>query len=229
MKSFELYIESCLKASVCRFLLSDWFFFFPKLRQILLNKGRNITHGKSLGQHGHIILAILESSSYDIITLYVPLCNYLCSASHKICVQPATSSAQHAIPISLHIRQAHCYIARLGNISNPREGRVLQLVRARCVSIKCVPIELAEQGYNTLSRVLNGPTFRSRSQTLAFLQRNARNLPAREGSRSQRAAQCEIWTRASQCRICKPSTPRKRQRNRGPIAREEKAHIPLAL
>ena len=97
-----------------------------------------------------------------------------------ICVQPAIST-QHAAPISLHIRQAHCYIARLGNISNPREGGVLQLVRARCVSIKCVPIELAEQGYNTLFRVLNGPTFRSRSQTLASLQRNARNLPAREG------------------------------------------------
>lgn len=98
-----------------------------------------------------------------------------------ISVQPATRSTQHATPISLHIRQAHCYIARLGNISNPRKGGVLQLVRARCVSIKCVPIELAEQGYNTLSRVLNGPTFRSRSQTLASLQRNARDSPAREG------------------------------------------------
>ena len=77
--------------------------------------------------------------------------------SATTCVQPATTSIRQATPNSLHIRQAHCYIARLGNISNPRQGGVLQLVRARCVSIKCVPIGLAEQGYNTLFRVLNGP------------------------------------------------------------------------
>lgn len=101
--------------------------------------------------------------------------------SATTCVQPATRSIRQTTPNSLHIRQAHCYIARLGNISNPRQGGVLQLVRARCVSIKCVPIVLAEHGYNTFFRVLDGPPFRSRSLTLASLQRNARNLPAREG------------------------------------------------
>ena len=108
---------------------------------------------------------------------FMLLLHYMCRSA-TTCVQPATRSIRQATPNSLHIRQAHCYIARLGNISNPWEGGVLQLVRARCVSIKCVPIELAEQGYNTF---FNGPTFRSRSLTLASLQRNARNLPAREG------------------------------------------------
>ena len=133
--------------------------------------------------------------------------HYMCRFA-TTCLQPATRPTPHATPNSLHIRQAHCYIARLGYISNPREGRVLQLVRARYVSIKCVPIEQAEQGYNKSLRVLYGSTFRSRSQTLASLQRNARDLPARESKRRREPAQCEIWSRASQCRSCKPGTPR---------------------
>ena len=101
--------------------------------------------------------------------------HYMCRSA-TTCVQPATRSIRQATPNSLHIRQAHCYIARLGNISNPREGGVLQLVRARCVSINCVPIELAEQGYNTLFQ-RSVPAVK----TLASLQRDARNLPAKEG------------------------------------------------
>ena len=142
-----------------------WVVFLYEIETNLLKQRENITHGKSFGQHGHLILATFESSLYDIITLYVPLCSSLCSASHN---DHPTRHPRRSY--SLHIRQAHCYIARLGNISDPREGRVLQLVRARCFSIKCVPIEQAGQGYNALSRGLHGPTFRSRSQTLVSLQ-----------------------------------------------------------
>ena len=144
------------------------------------------------------------------------------------CVQPATTTTPHATPNSLHIRQAHCYIARLGNISNPREGRVLQLVRARYVSINCVPIEQAEQGYNMSSRALHGPSFRSRSQTLASLQRNARNLPARERKVAESRAMRDLASREPMPKL-QARHAKERQRNWEPIARKEKAHVPLVL
>ncbi len=150
--------------------------------------------------------------------------HYMCRFAIT-CVQPATRTTPHATPNSLHIRQAHCYIARLGNISNPREGRVLQLVRARCVSISAYQLNKDTthyQGCSTGQRSV--PAVRRLplcSETLAV------SLLERVKVTDRRAMR-DLDSREPMPKL-QARHAKERQRNWEPIARKEKAHVPLAL